>query len=105
MDDITLALLGDHDAAQRVTERGELLPCPFCQSAPDTRIKAKAECVEMVVVCFKCGVRKTENVEIFDAEFGKLNSGMKAAIAAWNTRAPALTPTQMAVLNRLEEMK
>ena len=28
--DIRIALLGDHEAAKRLTERYELLPCPCC---------------------------------------------------------------------------
>lgn len=31
MDDKTSALLGDHEAAKRLTEAGVLLPCPFCK--------------------------------------------------------------------------
>ena len=30
MDDIKRALLGDKEAAKRLTEAGVLLPCPFC---------------------------------------------------------------------------
>ena len=30
MDDVKLALLGDKEAARRLTEAGVLLPCPFC---------------------------------------------------------------------------
>ena len=30
MDDIKLALLGNHEAAKRLTEAGVLAPCPFC---------------------------------------------------------------------------
>lgn len=30
MTDIQKAMLGDKKAQERVTERGELLPCPFC---------------------------------------------------------------------------
>nr|DAP75506.1 MAG TPA: restriction alleviation protein [Caudoviricetes sp.] len=30
MDDIKRALLGDHEAARRLTDAGVLLPCPFC---------------------------------------------------------------------------
>lgn len=32
MDEIKRALLGDKDAQQAVTDRWELLPCPFCGS-------------------------------------------------------------------------
>lgn len=42
MDDITLALLGDREAQERVTARGELLPCPLCgaklRNHPPSRI-------------------------------------------------------------------
>lgn len=31
MDDKTRALLGDHEAAKRLTDAGVLLPCPFCK--------------------------------------------------------------------------
>ena len=30
IDDATLALLGDRAAQERITARGELLPCPLC---------------------------------------------------------------------------
>lgn len=30
MDDVRAALLGDHEAAKRLTEKGVLLPCPHC---------------------------------------------------------------------------
>lgn len=34
--DIQRAMLGDHDAAARLTERGVLIPC--CGNPPDTQI-------------------------------------------------------------------
>ena len=30
MDDVKLALRGDKEAAKRLTEKGVLVPCPFC---------------------------------------------------------------------------
>ena len=30
MNDVKRALLGDHEAAKRLTDAGGLLPCPFC---------------------------------------------------------------------------
>lgn len=35
MDDIKSALLGDKEAAKRVTLDGELIPCPFCGGDAD----------------------------------------------------------------------
>lgn len=34
MDDIRLAMLGDKAAQERLTERGELLPCSWCKRGP-----------------------------------------------------------------------
>ena len=30
IEDVQAALLGDHEAARRLTEAGVLVPCPFC---------------------------------------------------------------------------
>lgn len=30
IEDVQAALLGDHEAAKRLTEAGVLVPCPFC---------------------------------------------------------------------------
>ena len=103
MDDRTLAILGDRAAQERMTERGELLECPFCGSEPTTRVKVKSQCLEMTVICFKCGIRKVVEVETCDTEFRKMENGMIAAAEAWNTRAPLLTPTQMALLGIARE--
>ena len=35
MDDIKLAMLGNKEAARRLTEAGVLLPCPFCNGNAD----------------------------------------------------------------------
>lgn len=103
MDEKTLALLGDREAQEAFTARGELLPCTFCGSEPDTRVKVKAQCLEMVVVCFKCGISKTAVVEICDIEFGKIENGMIEAVKTWNARTPLLTPEQMEALERMED--
>ena len=34
MDDIKLTLLGNHEAAKRLTEQGVLLGCPWCGETP-----------------------------------------------------------------------
>ena len=34
MTDEQRALLGDHEAAKRLTEAGVLVPCPFCGGEP-----------------------------------------------------------------------
>lgn len=77
MDDKTLALLGDLDAAERLTAAGVLLECPFCGG--------NAEEQDNWIFCITCGV----GYEEFNPEESR---------KAWNTRAPVLTPAQLALL-------
>lgn len=80
MDDRTFALLGDRTAQERITERGELIDCPFCGGTAmenDDR-----------VYCDGCGVG-------FEIKSKKLRRRI------WNTRVPILMPEQ---IQRLEEM-
>ena len=95
MTNIERALLGDHEAAKRLTEEGDLLPCPFCGENPSTRVRVKAQCFEMSVVCFKCGMSRTVQVDICDTEFDKLQTGMMLAKKSWNTRAPILSESEL----------
>lgn len=98
MDDIKSAMLGNKEAAKRLTEEGDLLPCPFCGENPSTRVRVKAQCFEMSVVCFKCGMSRTVQVDICDTEFDKLQTGMMLAKKSWNTRAPILSAEEMEML-------
>lgn len=85
MDDKTLALLGDKDAKERLTEREASLPCQSCRIEV---IKVQRVLGAFWCKCEKCG-----------ATSGYGNSA-KAAVEIWNTRAPILTPE---LLKRLEE--
>lgn len=71
MDDKTLAMRGDKEAQRRITERGELLPCPFCGG--NGSVKGERAYVKWVQ-CERClsetGTEETE----------------KEAIESWNTR-------------------
>ena len=82
--DKELALLGDHEAAKRLTDAGVLVPC--CGKAPQLN-------------CFiglgAWAVECSANGHIHNT--GLCNSEFEARLA-WNTRAPLLTPTQMEVL-------
>ena len=96
LDDITLALLGDHDAAQRVTERGELLPCHCGGLAKmvcfekrgipsgDMGYLAEIKCPDCWAELRRWALKKAWAKE--------------SAIKGWNTRAPVLTPVQLALL-------
>ena len=87
MDDIKLALLGDHEAAKRLTDAGVLVPC--CGRAPQLNcfIGLGAWAVE-------CSV----NGHIHNT--GLCNSEFEARLA-WNTRAPVLSESE---LKKLEEI-
>lgn len=90
MNDIQRAMLGDHDAAARLTGQGVLLPCAHC--------KGRAVLVEGTlqapgrysVVCGECFNATTWCVYKDDA------------IERWNTRAPLLTPEQIEMLEGME---
>ena len=72
MDDIKLAMLGDHEAAKRLTEQGVLLSC--CGAAPNLRrfMGLEAWAVE-------CSVNgHIHNTPLCNSEY--------EARLAWNTR-------------------
>lgn len=87
--DVRAALLGDHEAAKRLTEKGALLPCPWCGRVPDVEYDTM-EPFEYVVFCGDCGVMPSTSED------------EKVARKIWNTRAPVLTPEQIEALERLE---
>lgn len=74
MDDIKLALLGNKEAAKRLTDAGVLLPCPGCRSE-DTKHRAVMACV--MIECL-CG-------------FMAAGYDLEEARQIWNTRAPILS--------------
>ena len=77
MNDIDKALLGDVQASKRITERGLLLPCPFCNG------RVRREVGFLGLNFFKC--RKCGAVISFDNDF--FNEHPNEARLAWNTRA------------------
>lgn len=86
MTDTRFALLGDHAAQERLTERGELLPCPGCKSENCIARFLFRECW---YECYDCGWK------------GPSEYDQETARKSWNTRAPILTPEQ---IKRLEGM-
>ena len=82
--DIRLALLGDHEAAKRLTEAGVLLPC--CGVQPILHRFEPLNCYGI-----ECG----ENGHIHNTSF--CDSEYEARLA-WNTRAPILSESEMEVL-------
>ena len=85
--DIQRAMLGDHDAAARLTEQGVLLPCPWCNRTPEVEYDVLVP-FEWVAICPLCGVYP-----------GCCDTEAQARLA-WNTRAPILGEREM---ERLDE--
>lgn len=110
MTDIQRAMLGDHEAAERLTEQGVLLPCPCCKgeaarahgSGPyymlNVRIKCKS-CGHQTVPALY-GNNGTIKIEQAN-EHGKDEAG-QLVTRRWNTRAPLLTPEQIERLEKAE---
>ena len=90
--DIRAAMLGDHEAAKRLTDAGVLVTCPFC----------KGEVRRVIGIgglnffkCKKCGA-----VVSFDNDY--CNTHKNDAIRAWNTRAPIMSSEGMEMLEGME---
>ena len=77
--DIKLALLGDREAAKRLTEVGKLLPCPWC-GATET---ATSETIWPQIMCEKCGAKSPRGCDVSEARL------------YWNTRAPILSESEL----------
>lgn len=88
MDDIKLALLGDREAAKRLTDTKVFLPCKKCNGADIHFIRMGPN--KYQTMCFSCG-----NV-------GITKRGKYDARLAWNTRAPILSSEEMEMLHGKE---
>lgn len=98
MNDITLALLGDRAAQERITERGELLPCSWCNDIKVEiyPVKESGYFYQRYRLDHHCAVLN-EYVDI-----SIIADSEEECKDIWNTRAPILTPEQ---IKRLEEME
>ena len=96
--DVKRALLGDHEAAKRLTEKGVLLPCPWCGSGVNIRRTSSKYRTSPVVIMDewaiecpnKCFKQKAFDSEIYQDENGNVivkRNGADDARLAWNTRA------------------
>lgn len=83
LDDKTRALLGDHEAAQRLTEAGVLVPCPFCGGDTiTTNLLGTWWCR-----CTSCDATSS------------IRADENGARLAWNTRAQILSAEKMEMLD------
>ena len=106
--DIRAAMLGDHEAAKRLTDAGVLLACPFCPSGgrPELRVQeVEYGICGAWVACAECG-SKTNYMGTH--EFIKTGTGISTPMTeesrqrginkarlAWNTRAPILSKSEL----------
>lgn len=93
IEDVRAALLGDHEAAKRLTDAGVLVPCGHCGKQAYISVDPECEPDSMgrkwayTVVCGTCCA--TSGL-CFSAEMARL---------AWNTRAPILSAEEMEMLD------
>lgn len=91
MDDVRAALLGDHEAAERLTERGVLLPCQHGSKATMLNTgNIWTTTYYRVIAANSCCMQ----ARLFETEHD--------ARLAWNTRAAILSESE---LKKLEEAK
>ena len=86
MDDIKLTMLGNHEAAKRLTDAGVLVPCPWCNGSRKETNNFK---VGYWIFCLECSAAGPISVNEYEARL------------AWNTRAPILSESE---LKKLEEI-
>ncbi|QUO37939.1 hypothetical protein KFE19_16590 [Dysosmobacter sp. Marseille-Q4140] len=104
MDDCTLALLGDRAAADRITERGELLPCPCCGCGPTTKVQEVEYGLSGTIIrCNKCGLSlysSSKKAELIQGAVRNvpIENHTIIGIKRWNTRAPILSAEEMEML-------
>ena len=81
MTDTEKALLGDREAAKRLTEKGVLLSCPMCGKA--SVLHSIDNCKTVYAACPACGLMT------------RAYKGHYKARLAWNTRAPILSESEL----------
>lgn len=97
-DDVKRALLGDREAAKRLTDAGVLLPCPYCKGAAEV-IDNKI-CAD--VSCNTYGCRGNSYFAGGDDGSDLYFDTVYEAILAWNTRAPILSAAEREMLEGME---
>ena len=99
MDDIKLGMLGNRDAAKRLTEAGVLIACPFCGGEVnivvyDPRLYRPSRNHTYAIACYECDIMFG-----WDIDYGGRFDTEDEARLAWNTRAPILGEREMEMLN------
>ena len=85
MDDIKLAMLGNKEAAKRLTEKGVLVPCPKCRGTAERGLILGRK----TICCTECSVMLAPAIE----------EGWSQLYMEWNTRAPILSESEKEMLD------
>lgn len=101
MDDIKLAMLGNKEAAKRLTDAGVLLKCPFCEGEAEYTETGNEHIglKETVVRCKKCGTKQKHKWLRYKFDFLYVRNN---TMLRWNTRAPILSAEEMEMLHGKE---
>lgn len=98
MTDTEKALLGDREAAKRLTDAGVLVPCPCCGGNARVRYIGNGSgplgYISNVYMRSKPGFVMCDKCEL------QTSRNMRAcrAVSKWNTRAPILSEREMEML-------
>ena len=100
--DIRAAMLGDHEAAKRMTDAVVFIPCAHCGNNDDLRFTLKFKKDRKK----RCGIYYdicTIRCNCCSASVQQAGAGRKLAeknaLLMWNTRAPILSKREMEMLN------
>lgn len=85
MNEIERALLGDKAAQDALTERYELLPCPFCGGEAHLFVQNGVR-----VICPKCDASSKILVDGRVPNGRPIGNATRSVVKAWNRRAPIL---------------
>lgn len=81
------ALMGDKKAQEECTEKGILLPCPYCGGQAKLKkgfpSRQVAHCRQAVVQCKTCGVRTVTHRQLPMQRWQDVD---RQALSCWNNR-------------------
>lgn len=96
MDDTKRALLGDREAAKRLTDAGVLLPCPMCGATIDRQAEKDTLMLNEFQLGKWCFIHFCNETCDGVTIYGKTEAEV---IAKWNTRAPILSGSEREMLD------
>lgn len=90
------ALLGDREAAKRLTDAGVLVPCPMCGATIDRQAEKDTLMLNEFQLGKWCFIHFCNETCDGVTIYGKTEAEV---IAKWNTRAPILSAEEMEMID------